>query len=74
MRCAIEEIMFLKAISLIIWLFSVASVIFYVPMAICTLNNSKLNSTIAKINIIFILILSIFSIVEILVTIQRNLQ
>ena len=60
--------MFLKVISFIIWSFSVISVILYFPMAIYSFNHSKLNGTISEMNIIFIVALSIFSIIQILLT------
>ncbi|MEJ2157401.1 MAG: hypothetical protein P8X96_18890 [Desulfobacteraceae bacterium] len=61
-------IMFLKVISFIIWSFSVISVILYFPMAIYSFNHSKLNSSISEMNIIFIVALSIFSIIQISLT------
>lgn len=60
--------MFLKVISFIIWSFSVVSVILYFPMAIYSFNHSQLNSTISEMNIILIVVLSIFSIFQISIT------
>lgn len=68
-RYAREENMILKIISLVLWLFTIVTVISYIPMSISSLNQSNPTGNPDEMSILFIVLLFIISMVEIFITI-----